>query len=167
MQRQDYSQATSTLGNTPNLHIGFQTNGKPYKSCANFTAAQFVAKCHISGVMRAAQCPGGESLGRRRKVPAMSQAFSSLQYILSKDLRFKCGGAKLVSCPGCNLTSVSPFITPWTLRKNPTFGACTWVNILSVITQDSWPYVRIGTKTDLKTDSFAVFESSVFLTTER
>jgi len=25
------SQATSTLGNTPNLNIGFQTNGKPHK----------------------------------------------------------------------------------------------------------------------------------------
>jgi len=29
MQRQDFSQATSTLGNTPNLHIG-SYQGKPY-----------------------------------------------------------------------------------------------------------------------------------------
>jgi len=54
---------------------------------ANFTAAQFVAKCHISGVARAAQCAGGESLGgRRRKVPAMAQAFSSMQYIYSQKI---------------------------------------------------------------------------------
>jgi len=34
---------------------------------ANFTAAQFVAKCHTSGVMRAAQWPVGESLGDAEK----------------------------------------------------------------------------------------------------
>jgi len=54
-------------------------------------------------------------------------------------------GAKLVSCTGRNLTSVRPFVTPWTLLEIPNFGACTWVNILSVITQDSWPQVRIRT----------------------
>ena len=31
MQRQDYSEATSTLGNTPNLNIGSYTKGNPYK----------------------------------------------------------------------------------------------------------------------------------------
>jgi len=30
MQRQNYSQATSTLGNTPNLNIGFLYKRKPY-----------------------------------------------------------------------------------------------------------------------------------------
>jgi len=60
-------------------------------------------------------------------------------HLLPKYLRFKYGGAELVSCPGRNLTSVHTFVTPWTLRKNPIFGACTWVNIFSVITPDSWP----------------------------
>jgi len=41
--------------------------------------------------------------------------------------------------PGRNLTSVHPFVTWWTLLKNLIFGACTWLNILSVITQDAWP----------------------------
>ena len=64
---------------------------------------------------------------------------------------------------------VRPLITPWTLLKNPIVGDHTWVtgNILSVITQDSRPEVRIGTKIDLKTDSFAAFEISPFVTTER
>jgi len=46
-------------------------------------------------------------------------------HLLAKYLRFKYGGAKPVSCPGNNLTSVRPFVTPGTLRKNPFFGACT------------------------------------------
>jgi len=32
MPRQDYSKATTTLGNTPNLNIGSYTKGNPYKS---------------------------------------------------------------------------------------------------------------------------------------
>ena len=48
---------------------------------------------------------------------------------------------------------------------NPDFSAaCTWKITLSVITQDSWPSVMIGAKTE--TDSTAVFESSCFVTTE-
>jgi len=42
-----------------------------------------------------------------------------------------------------------------------------WDSILSAITQDPWPYVGIGIKTDLKIESFAVFESSCFVTTDR
>ena len=34
-----------------------------------------------------------------------------------------------------------------------------------VIPQDPWTYMRIGTKTDLKTDSFAIFENCRFVTT--
>ena len=51
--------------------------------------------------------------------------------------------------------------------QTPISAACTWDNILSVITQDLWPQVRIAKKTDLKTDSFAMFEGSSFVTTER
>jgi len=51
--------------------------------------------------------------------------------------------------------------------QNPISADCIWDNILSFITQDSWPQERIGTKQYLKTDSFAVFESSRFVTTER
>jgi len=58
----------------------------------------------------------------------MSQVFFNAGHLLPKKLRFKNGGAKLVSCTGRNLTSVRPFVTPWTLLKNPNFGACTWVN---------------------------------------
>jgi len=35
MQRQDYSQATSTLGNTPNLNIGFLHQKETPKTQAN------------------------------------------------------------------------------------------------------------------------------------
>jgi len=35
-----------------------------------------------------------------------------------------------------------PLVTPWTLLKNPNFSACTWVDILSIITQDSWPRLK-------------------------
>jgi len=34
---------------------------------ANFTAAQFIVKSHTSGVTRATQCPGGESLGGAKR----------------------------------------------------------------------------------------------------
>ena len=99
----------------------------------------------------------------------MSQVFSSTHYIYSQNTLPQVQIWRRQTCflPERNLTSVRPFVTPWTLRRNPIFGACTWVNILLVITQDSWPWVRIGTKTDLKTDSFAVFESSRFAATER
>jgi len=40
-------------------------------------------------------------------------------------------------------------------------------SILVVIIQDSWPQVRIGKKTDIKTESFAMFENSSLITTER
>jgi len=54
--------------------------------------------------------PGTDSLlcGGCRKVPTVSQVLPSIQYLLPKDLRFEHGGAKLVSCPGRNLTSVRP-----------------------------------------------------------
>jgi len=51
--------------------------------------------------------------------------FFNAIHLLLKYLRFKYGGAELVSCPGRNLTSVHPFVASWTLRKNPIFGACT------------------------------------------
>ena len=38
--------------------------------------------------------------------------------LLPKYLKFKYGGAKLVSCRRRNLTSVSPFVTPRTLQKS-------------------------------------------------
>jgi len=37
--------------------------------------------------------------------------FFNAMHLLPKCFRFKYGGAKLVSCPGCNLTSVRPFVT--------------------------------------------------------
>ena len=54
---------------------------------------------------------------------------------------------------------------PRPLRKNPISAAFTWDTTFSVITQGSWPQMRIGKKTNYKTDSFAVFESSHFVTT--
>jgi len=42
---------------------------------ANFTAAQFVAKCHISGVAGAAQCAGGITGGRTPKSPSNVASF--------------------------------------------------------------------------------------------
>ena len=44
--------------------------------------------------------------------------------------------------------------------QNPTSAACTRDKTVSVINWDLWPQVRIGAKTDLKPDSFAVLESS-------
>jgi len=83
-----------------------------------------------------AQCPGRRITWGRPKAASL---FCIAVHLLPKYLRFKHGGAKLVSCSWHNLTSVRPFVTWWTLRKIPIFDPCTWVNILSVITQDSWP----------------------------
>ena len=50
-------------------------------------------------------CRGAESLRGRRKAPTMSQVLFSTAHLLPKDLRFEHRDAKLVSCPGRNLTS--------------------------------------------------------------
>ena len=55
----------------------------------------------------------------------------------------------------------TPGVTPSSLRKNPISGACTWVKILLGIAQDLWPYVIIGTKIDLKTDSLWCLQAPV------
>jgi len=49
--------------------------------------------------------------------------------------------------------------------QKPVIGACVWDNVLPVVAQGS--KVSTGTTTDLKTDSFAVFECSRSVTTER
>ena len=59
-----------------------------------------------------------------------------------------------------NFTAVH-FVTRatwWILRKNHSLAACTWNNIILVIT-----HVRIGTKSDFITDGFVVFQSSSFV----
>ena len=93
--------------------------------------------------------------------------FNTVAYIYSqKTLGLNMGTPNLFFVPRAVWPRYAP-VTPWTLRKNPISAACTWVNIISVISQDSWPQVRIGTTTDLKTESFSVFENSRFVTTER
>ena len=67
---------------------------------------------------------GAELLGRP-KVLTMSQVLFSMQCIILKTPLFRTCGAKSASCPGRHLISVRPCVTPWTLRKNPIFGACT------------------------------------------
>ena len=57
-------------------------------------------------------------------------------------------------------------VTSSILRENFILDACTCDRTLSVIIQDSWPYVRMGTKTALKIESFAFFDNSCFMTTE-
>ena len=64
------------------------------------------------------------------------------------------------------LRTLSQSVTIWDLRKNSISCSCPW-DIISVITQDSGSQVRIGTKADLKTDSFAMFESFRFVTRDR
>ena len=64
---------------------GLYRNGQT-ESARTKRPDRIVAKCHTSGVTRAAACPGGESLGGCRKVPAMSQVFSSMQYIYSQKI---------------------------------------------------------------------------------
>ena len=61
-----------------------------------------------------------------------------------------------------NLCFLSRSVIPWTLRKNPISAACSWESILLVVTRGSWSQTRIEKKTDLKTESFAIFESSSF-----
>jgi len=51
--------------------------------------------------------------------------------------------------------------------QNPISVTCTSDSTLPVINQDSRPQVSVGTKNDLKRDTFAVFESSHFVTKER
>jgi len=40
----------------------------------------------------------------------ITNTFFSTVHLVPKDLRFERGGAKLVSCPGCHLTSVRPWL---------------------------------------------------------
>ena len=58
-------------------------------------------------------------------------------------------------------------VTPSIFRKNLILHACTCDRTLSVITQDSWSEVINGTKTALKIESFAFFDNSRFMTTEK
>jgi len=88
----------------------------------NFTAAQFVEKCRTRGVTRGAQCPGAESLGALKSPNNAASFFFNAGHLLPKDLSFKYGGANLASCPGRNITSVCPFVTPWTLHKFPSLA---------------------------------------------
>ena len=66
-----------------------------------------------------------------------------------------------------NLCTSSLSVIPWTLRKNAIFTACSWESVISVVTQGSQPQMRIETKTDLKTDSFAIFQRSCFTTEQQ
>ena len=78
------------------------------------------------------------------------------------DLSIRRSGVIFRALRMSNLCSLSRRVTPWTLRKNPISAACSWESILLVVTRGSWPQVRIGRKTDLKTERFAIFESSRF-----
>ena len=57
--------------------------------------------------------------------------------------------------------------TARTLSKNPICADCTWDSILSVITQDSWPWIRIGTKTDLKLTALQCLETPILRPQEK
>ena len=59
------------------------------------------------------------------------------------------------------LSTLSGSVTPSILRKILISDACTCDRILSVITQDSWPHVRMGTKTVSKIGSFALWQFSL------
>jgi len=61
-----------------------------------------------------------------------------------------------------NLCILPRSVTPWTLRKNPISAACSWESIPLVVTRGSGLQTRIETKSDLKTERFAIFESSCF-----
>jgi len=64
------------------------------------------------GVMRGAQCPGGQITGEGLKSPSMSQVLSSVQYICSErpQVEIKYGCAMFISCPGRHLTLVLPWV---------------------------------------------------------
>jgi len=57
-----------------------------------------------------------------------------------------------------DLCSLSRSVTPRTLRKHPISAVYSFDSILSVVTWDSWPQVRIGTKTNLKTKLCVVWK---------
>ena len=112
---------------------------------------------HYSGFSR-------QGLSRQSFLKHFGHVAGSLQ------LRYLCtmrNGSAFRALRISQLRTLSWSVTLWTLGKNPISAICTWDSILSVITQDSWLYVKIGTKNDLKTDNFAVFESSRFVTAER
>jgi len=67
------------------------------------------------------QCSGCQITRRRRKIQAMSQVLSSIQYINSqKTCGWNMGGAKVVSCPGRHLTSLRPCLqgTWWSVTPS-------------------------------------------------
>ena len=91
----------------------------------------------------------------------ISSAFKSTPpFLKHEELDRQCSH----SCTLCREVSHSGL-----LAKIPFLLLAFEIIFFSVITHDSWiwPEVRIRTKTNLQTDSFAVFESSRFVTTER
>jgi len=82
------------------------------------------------------------------------------------DISIRRSGSTFRASRISQLHALSRSVTSWPLRKNLISVACTWDNVLLFITQDSWPPVRIGKKTELKTDSNVVLENFHFVTTE-
>jgi len=84
----------------------------------------------------------------------------------SWDLSIRRSGSAFRARRISQLRILSRCVTPWALHDNPISAACIWDNTLSVVTQDSWPWMRIGAKTDLKIVSFVVFGMSCFVATK-
>jgi len=49
------------------------------------------------------------TVGAPKGLNNVTSTFFNSVHLLPKDLRFKYGGAKLASCPGCHLTSIRPW----------------------------------------------------------
>ena len=91
---------------------------------------------------------GAESLGSAKIRNNVASFLFNARHLIPKQLRFKYGGAKLVSCPGRNLTSARPFVTPWTLLKS-----YLWCLHLSLYSFGHYPrFMTIGK--DRKKDRF-------------
>jgi len=159
-----------TWPNQRSCDLSIQRSGSTFRAL-QLSQLRTLSRSVTPGVYRGGgqvrhNASGAESLGEPKSPNNVASFFFYTVHLLPNGLRFNHGSAKHVSHPGDHLTWVHPCVALWTLRKNPISAAFTWDDILAVVTEDSWPQVRIGTKTELKTDSFAVLENSHFVNTE-
>ena len=71
------------------------------------------------------------------------------------DLSTRRSGSTFKALRFSQLCTLSQSFTPWTFRKNAIFAACIWNSTLSDISQDSWPYCRLGSVVKMKVNKFS------------
>ena len=100
------------------------------------------------------QCGGRQTSAGLPKSPNIfTSTFFNTVNFLPNDLRFRLGGAKLVSCPGHRLTSLRPWLPS---RRLPIPGLTESIAILLL------PFLVASTKTLCTVHTLSVSDSNIF-----